>query len=152
MGEKRGVAPALNENYINECASCHFGYQAGLLPNRSWEKIMGGLEDHFGTDASLEPEDVQTILKYLVDNSAEKFTNYKRSKRINNSISRYSTPIAITKTPYIVKKHDDIPSKLITQKEVSSLANCKACHTTADKGIYGERDINIPNYGRWDDD
>ncbi len=150
-GQKKGVAPVTDKLYIEECASCHFGYQAGLLPSRSWKKVMSGLDDHFGTDASLEPEDNQKILKYLVNNSAEKFTNYKRSKRINNSISRYSTPIAITKTPYMIKKHKQIPIKLIKQKEVSSLANCKTCHTTADKGIYRERDILIPNYGKWDD-
>jgi aldehyde:ferredoxin oxidoreductase len=114
--------------------------------------MMGDLQNHFGTDASLTPEDNQRILKYLVDNSAEKFRNYKRSQRINDSIAKNKTPIAITKTPYFVKKHRDIAKKLITQKEVSSISNCMACHTTADKGLYSERDINIPNYGKWDDD
>ena len=152
LNKRRGVAPATDKFYLAECASCHFGYQAGLLPSKSWKKIMGNLDNHFDTDASLEPEDTNTILEYLVNNSAEKFTNYKRSSRINNSISRSNTPIAITDTPYIIKKHEKIPSRLIRQKEVSSLANCKTCHTTANRGIYGERDINIPNYGRWDDD
>lgn len=150
-GQKRGVAPATDKLYIKECGSCHFAYQPGLLPERSWIKMMSGLEEHFGTDATLEPEDNKHILKYLLVNSAEKFTNYKRSKKINNSISRNQTPIAITKTAYIIRKHDEIPTRLIKQKEVSSLANCKSCHTTADKGIYSERDIKIPNYGRWDD-
>lgn len=149
---KKGVAPVTNNLYIAECTSCHFGYQAGLLPSSSWKKLMGGLEDHFGTDASLEPDDSKNILNYLTNNSAEKFTNYKRSRKINDSIPSYSTPIAITKTPYIIKKHDDISNKLIKQKEVSSLANCKACHTTANTGSYSERDIDIPNYGRWDDE
>ncbi len=149
--EKKGVAPAEDKFYLKECASCHFGYQSGLLPARSWEKLMGGLSDHFGTDASLESEDKAKILKYLVDNSADKFTHYKRSKRINDSILSNETPTAITKTPYIIKKHREIPSKLIKQKEVTSLANCMACHTTADKGSYRERDIKIPNYGKWDD-
>jgi hypothetical protein len=27
-----------------------------------------------------------------------------------------------------------------------------ACHTKADKGSYSEREINIPNYGKWEDD
>ena len=150
--QKRGVAPVTDTFYEKECASCHFAYQPGLLPQRSWVKLMGDLDNHFETDASLESEDNQRILKYLIDNSAEKFTNYKRSKKINRSISSTKTPIAVTKTPYFVKKHRDIQKKLIVQKEVSSLANCMACHTTADKGSYSERDINIPNYGKWDDD
>ena len=81
-----------------------------------------------------------------------KFTNYKRSKKINNSIRSDETPIAVTATRYFINKHKDIRKDLITQKEVKSLSNCMACHTTADKGSYSERDINIPNYGKWDDD
>ncbi len=149
--EKKGVAPVSDELYIKECASCHFAYQPGLLPEKSWVKLMKDLQNHFGTDASLEPEDNQKILKYLVKNSAEKSTNYKRSKKINKSIQSNETPIAVTETRYFINKHKDIRKDLITQKEVRSLANCIACHTTADKGVYGERDIDIPNYGRWDD-
>ncbi|WP_294965492.1 hypothetical protein [Sulfurimonas sp.] len=67
-------------------------------------------------------------------------------------ISKNETPIAVTKTPYFVKKHRKIRENLITQKEVGSLANCMSCHTTADKGIYSERDIKIPNYGQWHHD
>jgi hypothetical protein len=148
---KRGVAPVKDAFYMKECASCHFAYQPGLLPEKSWVKLMGNLENHFDTDASLEPQDNQKILRYLIDNSAEKFTNYKRSKKINNSIGRNETPIAVTQTGYFIKKHRRIRKDLITQKEVKSLANCMACHTTADKGLYGERDIRIPNFGRWDD-
>ena len=149
---KRGVAPVTNELYAKECSSCHFAYQPGLLPERSWVKVMEGLEDHFGTDATLEPEDNKKILDYLVNNSAEKFRNYKRSRKIDDSITRNEAPIAVSKTRYFERKHREIATKLILQKEVGSLSNCMACHTTADKGSYSERDIIIPNYGRWDDD
>lgn len=151
-GSKKGVAPVTDKLYEKECASCHFAYQPGLLPSRSWIKVMGDLENHFDTDASLELEDNKKILDYLVENSAEKFTNYKRSKKINRSIRGDETPIAVTDTRYFIKKHREIRKNLITQDEVKSLSNCMACHTTADKGSYSERDINIPNYGKWDDD
>ncbi|MBV5278774.1 MAG: cytochrome C, partial [Campylobacteraceae bacterium] len=42
-----------------------------------------------------------------------------------------------------------IALKLIEQKEVGTLANCMACHTSANKGNYSERNIVIPNYGSW---
>ena len=148
----RDVAPVRESFYKAECASCHFAYQPGLLPSKSWQKLMGNLNNHFGTDASLEAADNQKILKYLVDNSAEKFTQYKRSKKINDSIARDETPIAITKTRYFIQKHREIAPKFIEQKEVKSLANCMACHTTADKGSYSERDIFIPNLGKYEDD
>ncbi len=152
FGTKRGVAPVSDAFYIKECASCHFAYQPGLLPARSWEKVMKNLDNHFKTDASLEPEDNKRILDYLVANSAEKFTQYKRSKKINASIPSTETPIAVTETRYFIKKHKRIRKSLIEQPEVKSLANCMACHTTADKGSYSERYIKIPNYGRWEDD
>jgi hypothetical protein len=152
FGGKKGVAPVTDSLYKKECASCHFAYQPGLLPSRSWEKVMGNLNNHFGTDASLEPQDNKTILNYLTANSAEKSTQYKRSKKINDTIATGETPIAITETRYFIQKHREIKQSLIAQKEVKSLANCIACHTTADNGLYSERDIKIPNYGKWEDD
>lgn len=149
---KRGVAPVTDRLYARECGSCHFAYQPGLLPERSWVKLMKNLDNHFDTDATLEVEDNHKILKYLTDNSAEKFINYKRSKKINDSILIYETPIAVSDTRYFIKEHRGIANRLIIQKDVNSLSNCMACHKTADKGSYSERDINIPNYGKWDDD
>lgn len=149
---KKDVAPATDSLYLKECGSCHFAYQPGLLPSRSWVKVMENLSDHFGTDASVEGADNSKILKYLKDNSAEKFTDYKRSKKINDSVAAAETPIAITKTRYFIQKHRELSAKHIEQKEVKSLANCMACHTKADKGSYNEREINIPNFGKWEDD
>lgn len=148
---KRGVAPVSNELYKNECGACHFDYQAGLLPESSWKKIMANLENHFNTDATLEKEDFKTIMEYLKNNSAEKHMEYKRSNRIVKSIKKGTIPKSISKTPYMIRKHREIRTNLITQEEVKGLFNCTACHTTAQKGIYSERDIKIPNYGRWYD-
>lgn len=145
------VAPLNNQLYIKECGSCHFPYQAGLLPANAWNKMMKNLDMHFETDASLEDEDLQTLVKYLNDNSAEKNMQYKRSNRIVSSIKAGQIPDSISTTPYMIKKHKDIRKDLITQNEVKGIFNCMACHTTADKGIYSKKDINIPNFGRWKD-
>ena len=146
-----GVKPVDNELYLKECGSCHFAFQAGLLPERSWVKMMNNLENHFNTDATLAKEDYNTILTYLKENSSEKAMEYKRSRKITNSIRANETPLKITDVSYFIRKHNEIPTRMITQKEVGTLSNCMACHTTADKGIYSERAIKIPNYGRWDD-
>ena len=145
------VAPVNNQLYIKECGSCHFPYQPGLLPTNSWKKMMVNLDKHFETDATLAPEDFVTLSKYLNDNSAEKNMQYKRSNKIVSSLAKNQIPDSISTTPYMIKKHEDIRKDLITQNEVKGLFNCMACHKTADKGIYGERDINIPNFGRWKD-
>ena len=148
---KTDVAPVNNQLYIKECGSCHFPYQAGLLPANAWNKMMTDLENHFNSDASLNEADLQTLTKYLNDNSAEKNMQYKRSSRIVSSLAKNQIPDSISTTPYMIKKHEDIKKNLISQNEVKGLFNCIACHKTADKGIYGERDINIPNFGRWKD-
>ena len=148
---KTDVAPVNNQLYIKECGSCHFPYQAGLLPANAWNKMMTNLENHFNSDASLNEANLQTLTKYLNDNSAEKNMQYKRSNRIVSSLAKNQIPDSISTTPYMIKKHEDIRKNLITQNEVKGLFNCIACHKTADKGIYGERDINIPNFGRWKD-
>ena len=148
---KTDVAPVNNQLYIKECGSCHFPYQPGLLPSNAWNKMMVNLDNHFNSDATLDDKTFQTLSKYLSDNSAEKNMQYKRSNRIVLSIPAGQIPDSISTTPYMIKKHEDIRKDLITQKEVKGLFNCIACHKTADIGIYGERDINIPNFGRWKD-
>jgi len=131
------VAPVNNALYQKECASCHFGYQPALLNKASWEKVMTNLSDHFGTDASLGKVESEQILNYLVTNAG------------SGKITANNTTMQITKSPYFIKEHRKITPNLIEQKEVGSLANCMACHTTADKGSYSERAIVIPNYGSW---
>lgn len=148
---KKGVAPVNNALYLKECGSCHFAYQPGLLPQNAWDKMMNNLENHFDTDASLAKEDWITVSNYLNQNSAEKNMQYKRSNRIVSSLRGGEIPDSISKTPYMIAKHNEIRPSLITQKEVKGIFNCIACHTTANRGIYSERDINIPNFGRWED-
>ena len=58
--------------------------------------------------------------------------------------------LRISQTPHFVKEHREITQKMITQPEVKSIANCTACHTKAETGSYREREIHIPNYGRWE--
>ncbi len=148
---KGDVAPVNNQLYKKECASCHMGYQAGLLPSKSWIYIMNNLKDHFGVDASLEKVDKDAIAKYLNENSSENAPQYKRSAKITASLEKSKTYKSISEIPYIIHKHREISKKLIHQKDVGGLSKCMACHTTADKGIYNEHDIKIPNYGRWND-
>ncbi len=131
------VAPVNNALYQKECASCHFGYQPALLNKASWEKVMTNLSDHFGTDASLGKVESEQILNYLVTNAG------------SGKITANNNTMQITNSPYFIKEHRKITPNLIEQKEVGSLANCMACHTTADKGSYSERAIVIPNYGSW---
>lgn len=147
---KRGVAPVNNNLYADECGACHFAYQPGLLPERSWLKMMNSLDDHFGENAELDETDRQTLTDYLVNNAGD-HSNYKRSKKLMRSIHNSDTPLRITKIPYFVHEHDEVPNRALKNEQVGSLSNCTACHRTADRGSFEENDINIPGYGRWED-
>lgn len=146
-----GVAAVKLPLYQEECGSCHMAYPPGLLPERSWKKIMAGLETHFGDNAELDADTVQKITDFLNKNSADK-SSFRRSRKIMRSLDQNESPLRISKTPYIKHKHDEIPTRLIQRNnKVNSLANCNACHSTANKGIFDEHNVKIPGYGRWDD-
>jgi len=144
-----GVKSVDNKLYLKECSSCHFAFQPGLLPKRSWVKMMGQLENHFDTDASLTKSDNQSLLSYMIKNSSDNAMNYKRSKKMTYSISKNSTPLKISEVPYFKKKHRELSVKMINQEEVKTISNCLACHKNASFGDYD--DTYVPNYGRVDD-
>ncbi len=149
--KKPGVAPVNNANYAEECGACHFAYQPGLLPSSSWKKLMTGLEDHFGENAELETEEQQVLTDYLTKQAAE-FSSYKRSTKIIRSLIKDKTPLRITEIPYIIKKHDELTSVMVTgNPEVKSLSYCDNCHTKAITGSYTEDDIIVPGYGNWEE-
>ena len=146
-----GVAPVNNSFYAEECGACHFAYQPGLMPARSWQKLMANLEDHFGENAELEAEEQKALTDYLVNNAAE-FSKHKRSVKIIRSLPKDKTPLRITEIPYMVRKHDELSSQMVAGNPgVKSLSYCEKCHTRADTGSYSEDDINIPGYGSWED-
>ena len=134
--------PVNNPTYAENCGSCHFAYQPGLLPSGSWRKIVAGLEDHFGEAIALDNESKQTIVLYLVSNAAES-SSAKRSVKIMNCLGD-RTPIRITEIPYILREHHEIPSRVFERKAVGSMSNCPACHRSAEKGIYDDDDVAIP--------
>lgn len=145
------VAPITNKLYEQECGSCHMPYQPGLLPARSWEKLMANPAEHFGDNAELAPEDRKSITALLTVHAADR-AREKRARKIAASLGRNDAPLRITDTPYIKSKHRELPTRLVTgNPEVKSLAQCNACHTRAERGSYSESQIDIPGYGRWKD-
>lgn len=150
-GHSTDVAPVNNTLYQDECGDCHFAYQPGLLPARSWDKIMNTLSDHFDDNAELGAQEQKQIGDYLVENAADR-SNYKRSVKFARSIAANETPLRITKTRYFIRKHDEVPLSVRQGKgQVKSMASCDACHTNAKTGSYDEDEIKIPGMRRWDD-
>lgn len=141
-----------NARYAAECGECHFAYQPGLLPERSWRKLLaaGALTDHFGDNAELGEEVRQEIENYALANAAD-HSNYKRSRKIMASLPDEAAPLRITEIPYIKEKHGEIPQELIAGNPlVKSLSNCNQCHTRAERGIYDDDTVFIKGHGRWE--
>ena len=131
---EKTVGVVENAVYQKECGSCHFAFQPALLPSGSWKKLMAGLEDHFGDNATLDAATGQEITDYLVKNAAE-FSNSKRSYKILRSL-KGTEPLRITEVPYIKQEHHEISPRTLERKKITSLANCNVCHQQAAKGIY----------------
>ena len=130
-GEHRYAAT--NQTWQAECASCHIAYPPQLLPAHSWQRLMDGLDRHFGTDAGLAPAAASEIGRFLQANAAQG----KRAARVEGSLR-------ITETAWFTRKHDEVPARTWRHADVRSPANCSACHRQAEQGDYSERSVRIP--------
>ena len=139
---KRYLTPVNNPTYVEECGDCHFTYQPELLPSGSWDKILAGLEDHFGDTIELDPDSKKVIAEYLKVNAAE-HSSAKRAVKIMRSLGNRA-PLRITQIPYIQAKHHEIHPDVFKRESIGSISNCLACHPTAEKGIYEDDHVVIP--------
>jgi len=118
--------------YQAECGSCHIPYPPRLLPARSWRALMKGLDQHFGSDASLDAGTATTIMRFLEQNAGRDRTGS-------------STPmLRITETRWFVHEHDEVSANTWKHPQVKHASNCAACHVNAGLGRYNEHDIRLP--------
>jgi hypothetical protein len=150
-GEARGdggggdnLMPRLtHKNWQQECASCHLAYSPALLPKSSWQRVMGGLEQHFGENASLDPATQADILSFLEANAADSGRS-RIGDKVMQRMDTKAAPLRITETRWFVKKHDEVPRATWARTSVGSAANCAACHRQAEKGVFDEDTVRIP--------
>jgi cytochrome c553 len=153
LSRQNEVNPVQNAAWQEECGSCHFAYQPGLLPSQSWKKLLDekALADHFGENAELDADTLKEVRDFALENAAEK-SYYKRARKIAKATENGEAPLRITEVRYIKRKHNEIPEKMIKgNKDVKSLSYCDACHTQAKKGVFDEDTVRIPNYPDWED-
>jgi hypothetical protein len=144
----RGRGIPQNVEYSAECGSCHMAYPANLLPAEKWRAITANLEDHFGDNASLDPQATARIEEYLLLHAAKNGKVLKNSKPLIAGMG----PQKITEQAFFIRKHDKIPKRMVQDNpKVGSFSQCSNCHNLAEKGIFNEDTVNIPGFGRWDD-
>lgn len=129
IGIPAGAPPA----FVQECAACHLAYPPGMLPAPSWQRIMSGLDKHFGTDASLDTATTQQLAAWLRAHAG----TYKR-------VREEPPQDRITRTAWFERKHRQIQSATWNLASVKSAANCAACHTGATRGDFNEHNIQFP--------
>ena|SRR3990172_12282333 len=120
-------------SFKTECGSCHIAYQPALLVTGDWRRIMAGLDDHFGSDATVDPKKRLEITTFL-----------ERHAGNAGRLGSAGNPPRITQTTSFVRKHREVPARFWKDPRVKSAANCEACHRDAANGNYGEHDIAIP--------
>jgi nitrate/TMAO reductase-like tetraheme cytochrome c subunit len=124
----------LNAKYSQECSSCHVAFAPGMLPAVSWQRLMANLPKHFGTDASLDPATNKEIATWLNTNAG----TYKRVTAAAPPDDR------ISRSPWFIRKHDEVAASVWQRPAIKSAANCSACHPQADKGDFNEHSVRIP--------
>lgn len=132
-GGKRTAAVARTtpewKAYEAECGSCHLAFPPNMLPAPSWKSLMGGLNDHFGQNATVDAATKQTLEAWLVKNAGGPLPK---------------PTLRITTTNWWVREHDEISPSVYARKSITSAANCAACHTRANEGAFGEHEVRIP--------
>jgi hypothetical protein len=126
------TAPALPA-YVQECSACHIAYPLGALPNASWQRLMGNLRRHFGTDASVDPATLKEISTWIAANTE----TWKR-------VAETPPEDRITRSAWFERKHREVEPADWRRAAVRSPSNCAACHPRADQGDFNEHRVRIP--------
>jgi len=124
--------PMNNPTYKSECGSCHVAYPPMLLPARSWQAIVDGLDRHFGTNAAVDDKSLAEIRAFLRKNAGR------------DQSSGAAPVLRITETPWFKREHRKVPASIWSSAKVKSPSNCGACHQGADDGNFDESSISIP--------
>ncbi len=119
--------------YQQECSACHVAYPARGLPAASWQRLMGNLPRHFGTDASLDAASLREISGWLQTHAA---TGQRASDQPADD--------RLTRTRWFVREHDEISPAVWRRASIGKASNCAACHTQAAQGRFSEHDVRIP--------
>ncbi|HET8707504.1 MAG TPA: hypothetical protein VFM46_14460 [Pseudomonadales bacterium] len=122
--------------YVQECGACHAPFPAKGLSTASWQAVLAGLDQHFGTDASVEPKPLEQIRAYLAANARSKDT-----------LADGKPALRITETSWFTREHSRVLAKTLALPQVKTASNCAACHTRAAEGRYSEQDIHVPKAG-----
>ena len=111
-----------DQTVLSECGDCHMAFPPETLSKMAWTKIINGLEDHYGEDASLDAATTAHILDFHLKNSND-VTNVRASQKWRMAFPA----MRIVEANRFIKKHKGCEAAWV-HKDVGSKANCLACH------------------------
>lgn len=130
--------------FYEKCSKCHKIYPPFMLPRGSWERLMQGLENHFGeaiTEDILSKRESQTITDYLITNASET-SSHKLAFHTLRSLDEMR-PISMTKVPYWRERHQGINASTYQRLHVKDPSQCFACHEAFDEGILDNLHLRV---------
>ena len=119
-----------------KCTQCHPFYPPFMLPKASWERLIDGLENHFGevlTEQNITREENAEIRSYLTHHAAET-SSQKLAYKTLSSLGE-QRPLSMTKVPYWRETHEHISQEVFRQKKIKKASNCFACHEDFEHGL-----------------
>jgi len=120
-----------------ECAACHMLSPPGLLPAKAWRQQMQTLDEHYGSNATLDPDQEREILEFLRRASAGNRLPVEPSPTAGE-------PPRISQTRWFERKHDEVSEAKFKRESVGGRANCVACHRDAESGDFDDDRVKIP--------
>jgi hypothetical protein len=130
---RRFTAPAADSAYVVECGACHVAFPVQLLGTADWAKVLGALDRHYGTDASLDAAALKEVARQL---GVATVTRAARGAAV--ALPR------ITTSAWFRDEHREVAGAAWSSPKVKKASNCEACHTDAASFQYQERSIRIP--------
>ncbi|HEY9095638.1 MAG TPA: cytochrome C, partial [Hydrogenophaga sp.] len=95
---------------------------------------MTGLDQHYGSDASLDEATVNALSTWLQANAG----TYRR-------VTEAPPQDRITRSAWFERKHHHVDDPAVWKlASVKSAANCAACHSGADQGRFDDDHLTIP--------
>ncbi len=95
--------------------------------------MMGSLDKHYGSDASLDAATVNQLTVWLQAHAG----TYKRVREM-------PPEDRITRSAWFERKHRRIDPQVWRHTAVKSAANCVACHTQAQRGDFDDDNVRFP--------
>ena len=114
------------------------------------DKISVAAISEYGMTGWVDPAKLAHVLKlpqeditaWLVANAAEAGTHPK-SQKVLRSLGG-EVPLRISEVPYIRHEHHELQPSVFSRPAIGSLANCSACHSEAEQGVFDEDGVRIP--------